>query len=133
MCYTCGGKAHPARLCPSPQDPTAPGCGIDEESDEQSADEGQVCAVDWKGPLINTEDEHSDILSTDLTDQGLWESRFTVMDSGAAENVLLASLCEHAKFSTTPRSDAGAGLRGASGERLRNHGWESSGFAYVRW
>ena len=40
-----------------------------------------------------------------------------MVDSGAAENVLPAGVCNHVKLSATRRSDAGIGFRGASGEK----------------
>ena len=45
-----------------------------------------------------------------------------MVDSGAAENVLLAGVCNHVKLSATRRSDAGIGFRGAGGKTIRNHG-----------
>ena len=43
-----------------------------------------------------------------------------VVDSGA-ENVLPPGFCSHVKLSTTRRSGAGIGFRGADRERIRNH------------
>ena len=45
-----------------------------------------------------------------------------MVDSGAAENVLPAGVCNHVKLSATRWSEAGIGFRGAGGERIRNHG-----------
>ena len=48
VCYNCGGKGHPARLCPTPSDHASH--AVDEEGDteEESSDEGDVC-VDLSG------------------------------------------------------------------------------------
>ena len=45
-----------------------------------------------------------------------------MVDAHAAENVLPAGVCNHVKLSATRRSEAGMGVRGAGGERIRNHG-----------
>ena len=51
-----------------------------------------------------------------------WKCLASVVDLGAAENVLPADVCSHVKPSATRRSEAGIGFRGGGGERIRNHG-----------
>ena len=124
VCYNCGGKGHPARLCPTPSDHAAH--AVDEEGDteEESSDEGDVCGVEWECELDGTGDEDDDILGMgcESAEQSKWERLAAVVDSGAAEDVLPAGVCNHVKLSATRRSDAGIGFRGAGGERIRNHG-----------
>ena len=124
VCYNCGGKGHPARLCPTPSDHAAH--VVDEEGDteEESSDEGDVCGVEWECELNGTGDEDDDILGMgcESAEQSKWERLAAVVDTGEAENVLPAGVCNHVKLSATRRSDAGIGFRGAGGERIRNHG-----------
>ena len=124
VCYNCGGKGDPARLCPTPSDHAAH--AVDEEGDtqEESSDEGDVCGVEWECELNGAGDEDDDILGMgcESTEQSKWERLTGVVDSGAAENVLPAGVCNHVKLSATRRCDAGIGFRGAGGERIRNHG-----------
>ena len=61
-------------------------------------------------------------MGCESAEQSKWEHLAAVVDSGAAENVLPAGVCNHVKLSATRRSDAGIGFRGAGGERIRNHG-----------
>ena len=77
-----------------------------------------------KCELNGTGDEDDDILGMgcESAEQSKWERLAAVVDSGAAENVLPAGVCNHVKLSATRRSDAGIGFRGAGGERIRNHG-----------
>ena len=58
----------------------------------------------------------------DVSPQNKASGSVFVVDSGAAENVLPAGVCNHVKLSATRRSEAGIGFRGAGGERIRNHG-----------
>ena len=99
---------------------------VDEEGDteEESSDEGDVCGVEWECELNGTGDEDDDILGMgcESAEPSKWERLAAVVDSGAAENVLPAGVCNHVKLSATRRSDAGIGFRGAGGERIRNHG-----------
>ena len=119
VCYNCGGKGHPARLCPIPSDHAVH--AVDEEGDteEESSDEGDVCGVECECELNGTGDEDDDILGMgcESAEHSKWERLAVVVDSGAAENVLPAGVCNHVKLSATRRSDAGIGFRGASGER----------------
>ena len=61
-------------------------------------------------------------MGCEAAEQSKWKRLAAVVDSGAAENVLLAGVCNHVKLIATRRSDAGVGFRGAGGERIRNHG-----------
>ena len=89
VCYNCGGKGHPARLCPTPSDHAAH--AVDEEGDteEESSDEGDVCGVEWECELNGTGDEDDEILGMECesAEQSKWERLPAVVDSGAAENV----------------------------------------------
>ena len=124
VCYNCGSKGHPARLCPIPSDHAAHAVDEEGDTDEESSDEGDVCGVEWECQLNGTGDEDDDILGMgcESAEQSKWERLAAVVDSGAAENVLPAGVCNHVKLSATRRSDAGIGFRGAGGERIRNHG-----------
>ena len=106
VCYNCGGKGHPARLCPTPSDQAAH--AVDEEGDteEESSDEGDVCGVEWECEVNGTGDGDDDILGMgcESAEQSKWERL-------AAENVLPAGVCNHVKLSATRRSDAGIGFR----------------------
>ena len=99
---------------------------VDEEGDieGESSDEGDVCGVEWECELNGTGDEDDDILGMgcESAEQSKWERLAAVVDTGAAENVLPAGVCNHVKLSATRRPDAGIGFRGAGGERIRNHG-----------
>ena len=90
MCYNCGGKGHPARLCPTPSDHAAH--AVDEEGDaeEESSDEGDVCGVEWECELNGAGDEDDDILGMgcESAEQSKWERLAAVVDSGAAEKRL---------------------------------------------
>ena len=94
VCYNCGGKGHPARLCPTPSDHA--GHAVDEEGDteEESSDEGDMCGVEWECELNGTRDEDDDILGMgcESAEQSKWERLAAVVDSGAAENVLPAGV-----------------------------------------
>ena len=78
-----------------------------------------MCGVEWECELNGTGDEDDDILGMgcESADQSNWERLAAVVDSGAAENVLPAGICNHVKLSATGRSDAGIGFRGAGGVR----------------
>ena len=125
MCYNCGGRdtlRDSARHLRSDHAAHV----VDEEGDteEESSDEGDVCGVEWECELNGTGDEDDDILGMgcESAEQSKWERLAAVLDSGAAENVLLAGVCNHVILSAIRRSDAGIGFRGAGGERIRNHG-----------
>ena len=115
VCDNCGGKGHPARLCPTPLDHAAQ--AVHEEGD--------------------TEEESSMVQVTKTVTSWEWdvspqnkasESAAQLWWTGEAENVLPAGVCNYVKLSATRRSDAGIGFRGAGGERIRNHGRGSSRF-----
>ena len=69
-----------------------------------------MCGVEWECELNGTGDEDDDILGMgcESAEQSKWERLAAVVDSGAAENVLPASVCNHVKqLSATCRSDVG--------------------------
>ena len=88
------------------------------DTEGKSSDEGDVCGVEWECELNGTGEEDDDILGMGCESA----EHAAVVDSGVAENVLLAGVCNHVKLSATRRSDARIGFRGAGGERIRNHG-----------
>ena len=106
----------PARLCPTLPDYQA----VDEEdnTDEESSEEDDVCGVDWECKLNGAGDEDDNVLGKgwESKEQSKWERLAAVVDSGAAENVLAAGVCSHVKLSAIRRSEAGIGFRGAGGE-----------------
>ena len=89
VCYNCGGKGRPARLCPTPSDHAAHAVDEEGDTDEESSDEGDVCGVEWEFELNGTGDEDDDILGMgcESAEQSKWERLAAVVDSGAAENV----------------------------------------------
>ena len=46
VCHNCGGKGHPARLCPTPSDHAAHAVAEEGDNEEESSDEGDVCGVE---------------------------------------------------------------------------------------
>ena len=96
---------------------------VDEEgdTDEESSKEGDVSGVERECGL-NDEDDGILGMGWGSTDQIKWERVAGVVDSNAAENVLLADVRSCVKLSATCRSEAGIGFRAAGGERIRNHG-----------
>ena len=83
-----------------------------------------------QGDVCNgTVDEDDDILGMgcESAEQSKWERLAAVVDSGAAENVLPAGVCNHVKLSATRRSDAGIGFRGAGGENPQSRSEEVQG------
>ena len=53
VCYICGGKGHPARLCPSPSANAVNDEDVGEEDEEESESEGHCCGVVWADSLDN--------------------------------------------------------------------------------
>ena len=112
VCCNCGGKGHPARLCPKPPDHATQ--AVDEEGDtDEESEEGDVCGVEWECELNGAGDEDDVILGMgwESTEQSKWERLAAVVDAHAAENVLPAGVCNHVKLSATRRSEAGMGFR----------------------
>ena len=108
-CYTCGGKGHPSRLCPTPPEHATQAVDEEGNTDEESSEEGDVCGVEWEWELNGAGDENDDILGMgwESAEQSMWERLAAVVDSGAAENVLPAGVCSHVKLSATRRSEPG--------------------------
>ena len=125
VCYNCGGKGHPARLCPSPaaqavdEESMAEADGSDTEDDEPG-----LCGVAWECSLDNCGDDDDAVFA--VTEESgpddRWRRIAAVVDSGAAENVLPPKECPHVRLEPTQRSRAGVGFRGAGGDRSHNHG-----------
>ena len=72
--YSCRGKGHPARLCPTPPDHATQ--AVDEEdTDEESSEEGDVCGFEWECELNGADDEDDDTLGMgwQSTEQSKWD------------------------------------------------------------
>ena len=73
--YSCVGKGHPARLCPTPPDHATQ--AVDEEGDtvEESSEEGDVCGFEWECELNGADDEDDDTLRMgwQSTEQSKWD------------------------------------------------------------
>ena len=125
VCYNCGGKGHPARLCPSPS-ANAVDDEVGSEGDEEQNDSGGLCCgVAWADSLDNCGDEEDTVfaVSRDGSRRGeKWQRIAAVVDSGAAENVLPPDVCKHLRATPTDKSRAGIGFRGAGGDKIQNFG-----------
>ena len=60
-CYNCGGKGHPARLCPTPPDHATQAVDEEGDTDEESSEEGDVCGPEWECQFNGAGDEDDDI------------------------------------------------------------------------
>ena len=86
ICYRCGGKGHPARLCPSADD-----CqDVDEVGTEPSSDaDSDLFGLDWGDDPITTINSVTE--RNDRTRGG--KELLAFVDSGAVDNVLPKSVC----------------------------------------
>ena len=86
ICYKCGGKGHPARLCPSGDD-----CqDVDQVGTEPSCDtESDLFGLDWGDDPIATINSVTE--RNDRTRGG--KELLAFVDSGAVDNVLPKSVC----------------------------------------
>ena len=106
-CYECGGRGHPARLCPSAND-------VDEVGTEPSSDAdtdlfGLDC-FDDPTTTINSVTERND-----ETRGG--KELLAFVDSGAVDNVLTEYPLE-----ATTKSQSGVGFKGANGSHIKHYG-----------
>ena len=117
VCYNCGGKGHLARLCSTPPDHDTQAVDQEDDTDEESSKEGDVCGVEWECEINGAGGEDDDILGMgwESAEQSKWERLAAVVDSGAAECVLPAGVCSNVKLGAR-MSEAGIGFRGARGE-----------------
>ena len=115
ICYKCGGKGHPARLCPSADD-----CqDVDEVGTEPSSDaDSDLFGLGWGDDptmTINSVTEGND------GTRGRKELRAFV-DSGAVDNVLPKSVCTEYPLEATSKSQSGVGFKGANGSHIKHYG-----------
>ena len=110
VCYNCGGKGHPARLCPTPSDHA--GHAVDEEGRRNRPT--KVTCVELRG------NANSMVQVTKMMTSWEWDVSPQNKASGSASQ-LWWTLAQQ-KTSYLQASDAGIGFRGAGGERIRNHG-----------
>ena len=100
VCYNCGGKGHPARLCPTPPDHATQAVDEEGDTDEELSEEGDLCGVEWECELNGGGDEDDDILGMrwGSQEQSMLDRLATVVDLGAAEHVLPAGVGNHVKL-----------------------------------
>ena len=107
----CGGKGHPARLCPS-----GSGCqDVDEVGTEPSSD---LFGLDWGDDPIATINSVTE--RNDRTRGG--KELLAFFDSGAVDNVLPRSSMYRVPLEATPKSQSGVGFEGANGSHIKHHG-----------
>ena len=113
ICYRCGGKGHPARLCPSADD-----CqDVDEVGTEPSSDaDSDLFGLDWgDDPIatINSVTERNDEIRGG-------KELLAFVDSGAVDNVLPKSVCTEYPLEATSRSQSRDGFKGAHGSHIKH-------------
>ena len=104
VCYNCGGRGHPARLCPSPQE--QPTQSVEDAArDSEDSDDDDVCGVEWEH-AVETDEEDMAVMGLDRERIGnsKWQHMAAVVDSGAAENVLPTGVCAGTSSSSPRRS-----------------------------
>ena len=112
ICYKCGGKEHPAKVCPS-------------EDDVQDVDEAETDQQDNLMGGIDWADEPSTDLNEVRNGGGKVPTRqplLAFIDSGAVDNVLPKDVCAHVPLEKTARSRSGMGFRGANGALIHHYG-----------
>ena len=114
-CYECGGKGHPARLCPSADD-----CqDVDEVGTEPSSDaDSDLFCLDWCDDPITTINSVTE--RNDRTRGG--KELLAFVDSGAVDNVLSKSVCTEYPLEATSKSQSGVGFKGANGSHIKHYG-----------
>ena len=134
VCFNCGGRGHPARLCPTPQ-----GLGEMEEGEAEGTEtyphvceeeeELQICGLCDPGHtlpqpmcLLAEEDELLGTIGSTAGPQKGWVKITAVVDSGAAENAMPEETVPFVQTSPSPGSKAGKVYRGAAGEPIPNCG-----------
>ena len=132
VCYNCGGKGHPARLCPS-----APGVYEMDENEEHPASEGsrgagdteedhepelQMCGLEEFNLLTYSGEETMAAMANGLEEKQGWTKTTAVVDSGSAENAIPERALEFVPTTPSPGSRAGKVYRGAGGEPIPNKG-----------
>ena len=126
VCYNCGGKGHPARLCPTPSDHAAH--AVDEEGDteEESSNEGDVRGVEWECELNGTSDEDDDILGMGCESAEKKQVEALRSCGGLTLAQQKTSCLQAPAIMSNSKQLAGLmralDLCGAVRERIRNHG-----------
>ena len=100
ICCRCGGKRHPARLCPSPDD-----CqDVDEVGIEPSCDaDSDLFGLDWGDDPIATINSVTE--RNDRTRGG--KELLAFVDSGAVDNVIPQTVCTEYPLEATSKSQSG--------------------------
>ena len=112
ICYKCGGKGHPAKVCPTEDDVQ----DVDEaESDQQ---ENLMGGIEWADDSCTDLNEVRYSGDKDPARQPL----LAFIDSGAVDNVLPKDVCAHVPLEKTARSRSGMGFRGANGAHIHHYG-----------
>ena len=103
ICYRCGGKGHPARLCPSADD-----CqDVDEVGTEPSSDaDSDLFGLDWGDDSTTTINSVTE--RNDRTRGG--KELLAFDDSGAVDNVLSKSVRTEYPLEATSKSQSGVGF-----------------------
>ena len=112
ICYRCGGKGHPARLCPSGND-----CqDVDEVGTDSSSDaDSDLFGLDWGDDPIATINSVTE--RNDRTRGG--KELLAFVDSSAVDNVLPKSVCTEYPLEATSKSQSGVGIKGANGSHIK--------------
>ena len=113
ICYGCGGKGHPARLCPSGND-----CqDVDVVGNEPSSDaDSDLFGLDWGDDptmTINSVTERNDRRRGG-------KELLAFVDSGAVDNVLPKSVCTEYPLEATSKSQSGVGFNGGNGSHIEH-------------
>ena len=113
ICYRCGGKGHPSRLCPSADD-----CqDVDEVGTEPSSDaDSDLFGLDWGDDPITTINSVTE--RNDRTRGG--KELLASVDSGAVDNVLPKSVCTEYPLEATSKSHNRVGFKGANGSHVKH-------------
>ena len=112
MCYKCGGKGHPAKICPSEEGAK----DLDEVNVEESESD-DLCGVDWG------DEDAGDVNAVDAgSGGGTKQYVLAYVDSGAVDNVLPKAMCPDVPVTQTARSRSGVGFKGANGSHIRHYG-----------
>ena len=115
ICYRCGGKGHPARLCPSADD-----CqDVDEVGTEPSSDaDSDLFGLDWGDDSTTTINSVTE--RNDRTRGG--KELLAFVDSSAVDNVLSKSVRTEYPLEATSKSQGGVCFKGANGSHIKHYG-----------
>ena len=113
MCYKCGGKGHPARLCPSADD-----CqDVDEVGTEQSSDaDNNVCGLDWCDELDASINSVVSQKTRPSAIESCWRSSMLVRLALSPNTP-----CNEYPLEKTTSSRSGIGFKGTNGTHIEHH------------